>query len=209
MKFIYFFLTIPFYILAIFFVFFNIDNMNVDLIKCRKHLQGLNLILDDETIEILFLAEDHRFQVHYGIDHYAILRAMYSTHIRKEFQGASTIAQQYIRVVTNRYDRSLFRKFREQLLAVLIAYEFDSKLIGTAYLSISFLGSGMNGIEGYLKRNKKLLCELDTLEKIQIVSRLKYPEPLTDKSNWLHKMRIRVGNIHSKIIKRKSLPTSL
>ncbi|MHA3090970.1 transglycosylase domain-containing protein [Acinetobacter brisouii] len=199
MKFIYFFLTIPFYILAKYFVFFNLDSINVDFLKCRKHLQSLNLILDDEIIEILFLAEDHRFQVHYGIDHYAMLRAIYSTHIRKEFQGASTVAQQYVRVITNRYEKSLFRKFREQLLAVLITYEFDVKIIGAAYLNIAFLGSGMKGVDGYLQRKSRLLYELDTLEKIQIVSRLKYPEPLKDKLRWSYKMRIRVENIHSKI----------
>ncbi len=44
MKFLYFFLTIPFYILAKFFVFLNIDNLENDLFKCRKHLQSLNLL---------------------------------------------------------------------------------------------------------------------------------------------------------------------
>ncbi|ATZ67845.1 transglycosylase domain-containing protein [Acinetobacter haemolyticus] len=208
MKFLYFFLTIPFYILAKFFVFLNIDNLENDLFKCRKHLQSLNLLLDDEILEILFLAEDHRSKFHFGIDHYAMLRAIYFTHIRKEFQGASTVAQQYVRVITVRYERSLFRKFREQLLAVLITYEFDVNIIGAAYLNVAFLGSGMNGVSEYMKRKKRLLYELDTSEKIKIVSRLKYPEPLKDKSIWAFKMKIREGNIQSKITKYQSLPSS-
>jgi hypothetical protein len=50
---------------------------------------------------------------------------------------------------------------------------------------------------------------LNTLEKIKIVSRLKYPEPIKNKKIWSCKMKVRVGNIQAKIVKYKSLPTSL
>ncbi|EHU1491159.1 transglycosylase domain-containing protein [Acinetobacter baumannii] len=209
MSFLYFFLTIPFYVLGKIFIFFNLDSLKTDFLKCCNDLKKFNLVLDREIIEILFLAEDHRFNFHYGIDHYAMLRAIYNTHIKKEYQGASTIAQQYVRVITGRYERTLFRKLREQLLAVLITYEFDTKIIGTAYLNIAFLGSGMNGLSGYLRQKKRLFVELETLEKIKIVSRLKYPEPIKDKTRWSLKMRIRVQNIHSKIIKHKSFLNSI
>lgn len=66
----------------------------------------------------------------------------------------------------------------------------------------------MNGVSEYMKRKKRLLYELDTSEKIKIVSRLKYPEPLKDKSIWAFKMKIREGNIQSKITKYQSLPSS-
>lgn len=177
--------------------------------KCYNYLEKLNLVLDDEILEILFLAEDHRSHFHYGVDHYAMLRAIYFTHIKNEFQGASTVAQQFVRVITERYERTLFRKLREQLLAVLITYEFNNKIIGAAYLNIAFLGSGMNGLTGFLIRKRILFDQLDTLEKIKIVSRLKYPEPIKDKKRWSLKMKVRVGNIQSKIVKYKSLPTSL
>lgn len=199
MKLLYFFLTIPFYILAKFFIFFNIQNLRTDLIKCRTHLKSINHILDDEILKILFLAEDHRVQSHYGIDQYAMLRAIYSTHLKKQFQGASTVAQQYVRVITNRYERTIIRKLREQLLAILITYEFNILTIGSAYLDIAFLGSGMMGFKGYLKWKRKDLDELDVRDKIRIVARLKYPEPLKDKENWCNKMNIREGNIYSKL----------
>ncbi|MDH0031204.1 MULTISPECIES: transglycosylase domain-containing protein [unclassified Acinetobacter] len=209
MRILYFFLTTPFYVLGKVFIFFNLDNSNNDFLKCCNYLENLDILLDDEIIKILYLAEDHRSNFHYGIDHYAMLRAIYFTHVRKDFQGASTVAQQFVRVITGRYERTLFRKLREQLLAVLITYEFNTKIIGTAYLNIAFLGSGMNGLTGYLRRKKIFLDQLDTLEKIKIVSRLKYPEPIKDKERWSFKMKVRVGNIQSKIVKYKSLPTSL
>ena len=171
MRILYFLLTIPFYVLGKIFIFFNLDDSNTDFLKCFNYLENLNLVLDDEIIDILFLAEDHRANFHYGIDHYAMLRAIYFTHARKEFQGASTIAQQFVRVITGRYERTLFRKLREQLLAVLITCKFNSKIIGTAYLNVAFLGSGMNGVNGYIRWKQKLLSELDTLDKIKIVSR--------------------------------------
>lgn len=202
MRFIYFLLTLPFYFLARIFLYFNIGNFSLDIRKCRENLNAINFKLDDEILEILFLAEDHRIKLHYGVDQYAMLRAIYVTNFKKEFQGASTVAQQYVRVITNKYERTLIRKLREQLLAVLISYEFDNKTIGVAYLNIAFLGSSMNGINGYLRRKNRLFYELDVLEKIKIVSRLKYPEPLKDKLIWSYKMRIRVGNIQSKIVKK-------
>lgn len=209
MKTLYFFFTIPFYMLGKVFIFFNLDNLNNDFSKCCNYLENLNIALDDEIIEVLYLAEDHRSDFHYGIDHYAMLRAIYFTHVKKEFQGASTVAQQFVRVITGRYERTLFRKLREQLLAVLITYEFNNKIIGTAYLNIAFLGSGMNGLTGFLRRKKILLGQLNTLEKIKIVSRLKYPQPIKNKKIWSCKMKVRVGNIQAKIVKYKSLPTSL
>lgn len=64
----------------------------------------------------------------------------------------------------------------------------------------------MNGLNSYLKW-KKLTYELSTLEKVEIIARLKYPEPLTKNNKWSLKMKIRISNILSKL--EKSLPTSL
>ncbi len=206
MKLIYFLITLPFYILAKLFQIFNVDAFQTDFEKCQKDLSAVHQLIDQEIINILIVAEDHRAFKHFGIDHYAMLRAIYYTKFKNQFQGGSTIAQQYVRVITQRYERKWIRKFREQLLGVLISQKFSIDQISTAYLKIAFLGSGMNGLNGYLKW-KKITHELTTLEKVAIISRLKYPEPLKDKGEWSFKMKIRVGNISSKL--GKSLPTSL
>lgn len=130
-----------------------------------------------------------------------MLRAIYYTHIKNEFQGASTIAQQYVRVISNRYERTLIRKFREQLLAVLITRCFHWEKIATAYINTAFLGSGMYGYDSFLKRKKILEADLSMIDKVRLVARLKYPEPLQDKIRWSSKMRVRVANIQSKIVK--------
>lgn len=206
MKFFYLILTLPFFIFAKIFYKLNLYDLHHDFNECQINLLQVNELFDEEIINILFIAEDHRICKHYGIDHYAMIRALYSTTIRKQFQGASTIAQQYVRVVTKRYERTWIRKFREQLLAVLISSKFSDRQIATAYLKIAFLGSGMNGLNGYLKwKNINHLLSID--EKIAVVSRLKYPEPLKNKERWQSKMIIRTTNISSKL--KKSLPTCL
>lgn len=201
MRIIYFFCTIPFYLCAKFFQLFNILKIEDDLKKCLSDLDNSNKNLDYTILEILSLAEDHRVKFHYGIDHYAMLRAIYYTHIKNEFQGASTIAQQYVRVISNRYERTLIRKFREQLLAVLITRCFHWEEIAAAYINTAFLGSGMYGYDSFLKRKKILEADLSMTDKVGLVARLKYPEPLQDKIRWSSKMRVRVENIQSKIVK--------
>lgn len=201
MKAIYFILTIPFFCLAKIFNIFNILNINNDLNKCITYISRLNLRVDEQTLKVLFVAEDHRVHAHYGVDQYAMLRAIYSTHIKKEFQGASTIAQQYVRVVTSRYERTLIRKMREQLLAILVCRKFDSYKIASAYLSIAFLGSGMNGIEQYQKRKNLRYGHMCMAEKISMIARLKYPEPMLNKGQWSIKLKIRIGNIEKKLMK--------
>lgn len=208
MRILYFLVTIPFYFLARLFQILNLIELNSDLKKCKINLNNINQLVEEEILNILFVAEDHRSSMHFGIDHYAMLRAIYYTKFKNEFQGASTIAQQYVRVITQRYERTWIRKFREQLLAVLICREFNQKQIATAYLEIAFLGSGMNGVDGYLRRKNKKLFHLSIVEKIEIIARLKYPEPLKNKNLWSSKVKIRVSNISLKLTK-KSLPTSL
>ncbi|WP_347473778.1 transglycosylase domain-containing protein [Acinetobacter thermotolerans] len=208
MKVLYFLATIPFYFLAKLFQILNLVEIYSDLKKCESHLNSIHQLVDDEILNILFIAEDHRISRHFGIDHYAMFRAVYYTKFRNQFQGASTVAQQYVRVITERYERTWIRKFREQLLAILICKKFSRKQIATAYLKVAFLGSGMNGIDHYLKKNHKKSFQLSKAEKIEIVARLKYPEPLKNKEIWRYKMKIRINNISCKLAK-KSLPTSL
>lgn len=206
MRMVYFCLTIPFLIVAKLLMVHKNSKFNKDLENINSLIAKTKLDLDNEILHILLVAEDHRVNSHLGIDHYAMLRAIYYTKFKKEFQGASTIYQQLVRVVTGRYEMTWLRKLREQLLAVSISRKFSTEQISTAYLKIAFLGSGMNGLNSYLKW-KKLTYELSTLEKVEIIARLKYPEPLTKNHKWSLKMKIRISNILSKL--EKSLPTSL
>ena len=91
-------------------------------------------------IPYLVVAEDHRSSRHLGIDPVGMLRAFYVRLKKNEIQGASTIEQQFVRVVTNDYEYSLLRKFREQLLAIALTNQRMKSDIARAYLAVAYYG---------------------------------------------------------------------
>ena len=65
-------------------------------------------------------------------------------------QGASTIEQQFVRVMSGRYERSVARKLREQALAIAISRRREKKQVAAAYLSVAFYGSARRGVSGLM-----------------------------------------------------------
>lgn len=135
-------------------------------------------------VEILVVAEDHRFFYHHGVDPVGICRAVIQT-TAGNIQGASTIEQQLIRTITGRYEISLRRKFKEICLALSISHSFEKRDIAVAYLNTAYFGNGFNGIEEALSiRGTDRLGMGQPLSPSLLVSYLKYPNPkrLPDKS---------------------------
>jgi membrane peptidoglycan carboxypeptidase len=126
--------------------------------------------------EILILAEDRKFYSHIGIDILAIIRAIYFNLVGQR-QGASTISQQYIRVLTNNYELSFKRKITEIFLALLLNDLFRKNDIINNYLSVAYFGYDIIGIDkailimGYSKNN------LTIKDAASLIARLKYPQP--------------------------------
>ena len=146
----------------------------------------------------LILAEDHRFLNHFGVDFIAMARAIYSTKIKGVFQGASTIEQQLTRTITARYERTLRRKLREQLLAVLISRKFSKYLIAKCYLENAYFGYGIKGIEVALRRLDN--GEYENFSEF-LVSLLKYPKPKFYSNEWEGKIKNRIAYIKKRYIK--------
>jgi len=86
MKRVYFCLTIPFLFFAKVLILFRTSRFNQDLEKISNLISKTELDLDKEILYILAVAEDHRVNSHLGIDHYAMLRAIYYTKFKKQFQ---------------------------------------------------------------------------------------------------------------------------
>lgn len=126
---------------------------------------------------LLVSAEDHRHGCHPGFDLYAICRAVFRRVISGRREGASTIEQQIVRVLTNRFDPTLRRKFREIMLASLVADHFPKSAIPPIYLTVGYYGWQMNN---YIQACSRLRFQPNNLsldEAAAIVARLKYPEP--------------------------------
>lgn len=188
----YFVATLPYIILSKFAFKFNWWGFKNDVITCSDVAQKFDHIeLSTQLLDTLIIAEDHRNNFHYGIDQISLCRAIYRT-ITGFTQGASTIEQQFVRVSTNRYQRTIKRKLLEQLLAVYLSSYLKKERIAVAYLSIAFYGHGKFGL------NNITSSAVDTLkyeESILIVSRLKYPEPSVKTKRWLVKFTKRNKHI--------------
>jgi len=127
--------------------------------------------------QLLISGEDHRFFRHPGFDIIAICRAIWKRFIWGVREGASTIEQQTVRVITGRYERTLRRKISEIFLATLVTRVISKNEIPAIYLKIAYFGWHMNGFKEACKRQQYKYHSLSLNDAATLVARLKYPEP--------------------------------
>jgi membrane peptidoglycan carboxypeptidase len=127
--------------------------------------------------QLLVSGEDHRSGGHGGFDPIAMLRAAWRWLFFGRREGASTIEQQLVRVLTNRFERTFRRKFREVLLASLLAETFTKTEIAGLYLSVAYYGWRMNSFHDACFRLDFSPATLSLGQAAELVARLKYPEP--------------------------------
>ncbi len=141
-------------------------------------------------------AEDHQFILHEGISIKAIIRAIWSN-IRKLrlAEGGSTITQQLVKNLFFSQKKSFWRKFQEQITALLLEIKLSKKSprdkifeniknpkdkILTAYLNIIYMGqSGSFRIYGFGSAAEyyigKPLSDLDLSECALLAGIIKSP----------------------------------
>ena len=94
--------------------------------------------------------EDRNFKNHHGIDPWGVLRAIWVNMREAGFeQGASTLTQQMVRSLFLSNTKTISRKLKEALYALLIEARFDKRSILEAYLNQVYLGQqGKQSIHG-------------------------------------------------------------
>lgn len=127
--------------------------------------------------QLLVSGEDHRHRYHPGYDTIAICRAIWRKVAYGRREGASTIDQQIVRVLTGRYERTLRRKFREIALAVLVKKEFGSAVLPAIYLRVGYYGWRMDGFKAASVRLGLDPERMSFKEAAELVARLKYTQP--------------------------------
>lgn len=174
----------------------NVCNIRADVESCTEAIDSIAIEAPSIFIDTLIVAEDHRSYLHAGVDPIGIARAMRSyLRRRRASQGASTIEQQLVRVITRRYERTLERKAWEQMLAIAVSRRRSKRRIASAYLGVAFYGSDCIGIEGLRKRCGRNLADCNEYMVRAMIARLKYPEPLRPSLEWLHRHRRRMEYI--------------
>ncbi|WP_459214143.1 transglycosylase domain-containing protein [Pseudonocardia sichuanensis] len=96
--------------------------------------------------EAVLSAEDRSFYSNPGFDLVGIGRAVYNQ-LTGGSGGGSTVTQQYVKVSTGQDDFSLWRKYKEVILAVKITREQTKDEILENYLNTIYWGRGASGIQ--------------------------------------------------------------
>ena len=145
-------------------------------------------------MQLLIAGEDHRFYQHSGVDFFAVGAALYRSILQHHMFGASTINQQLVRVLTNRYERTFKRKVKEILLASLVARAIPKTDIPGIYLSVAYFGWRMNGLVQACQTMGIVLPRMTLRQAAVLVAQIKYPRQA--KSSTVRSSRsIRVPNI--------------
>jgi len=103
------------------------------------------------------------------------------------------------------YERSLRRKFREMLLACLVADIVPKADIPGLYLSVAYYGWRMNGLAEACERLGMDLNLLTEAQAARLVASLKYPEPRFASSARMRKLQVRATYILSRLPRDFSL----
>ncbi len=140
---------------------------------------------------LLVSGEDHRHGRHCGFDLYAICRATWKRVTWQSREGASTIEQQIVRVITKRFEVTVRRKVREILLAALVAESFPKALLPSVYLRVGYYGWRMDGYSQACNSLGLHPKYLSLGQAASLVARLKYPQPRVMPGHRVDQIRCR------------------
>jgi len=134
-----------------------------------------------ELIKVLIAVEDRKFYQHHGVDPRAIARAMVANlRAGATVQGGSTLTQQLIKNYFLSNKRTLWRKFNEVIMALLLEMHYSKDEILESYINEVYLGQdGPRAIHGFGLASQfyfnKSLSELDLNQICTLVSLIRGP----------------------------------
>ncbi len=106
-------------------------------------LADVSQVMQDAVVA----AEDRTFWTNKGIDPKGILRAAFSNAQGNATQGASTITQQYVKLLYLTQQRTLQRKVKEAFLSLKIQQQQSKSQILEGYLNTVYFGRGAYGVQ--------------------------------------------------------------
>jgi len=132
----------------------RIDPARIGSFHPRQHEDRI-LITKEELpamlVRTLIAVEDKKFESHIGLDPLAILRAAFiNLRAGATIQGGSTLTQQLVKNFYLTSEQTLWRKFNEAVMALLLEAHYSKDEILTAYANEIFLGQdGGRAVHGF------------------------------------------------------------
>ncbi|GGF61623.1 penicillin-binding protein 1B [Alteromonas lipolytica] len=161
-------------------------------------------------VKALTLTEDRDFYSHHGVAPLSIIRALLANIAAgRTVQGGSTLTQQLVKNLYLSRERSLERKIKEALMAVIIDARYSKDEIIQAYLNEVFLGqSGDMAVHGFGLASyfyfDRPVYELDETEIAMLVGMIKgpsyynprkYPERAVERRNLVLRLLLEGNEI--------------
>ena len=172
----------------------------------RRHLISIEQVPEHLVLAVL-AAEDHRFFKHYGVDLRGILRALIANLRHGAIrQGGSTLTQQLAKNYFLTPARTLTRKLKEALLAVIIELKYDKKEILEIYLNEIYLGQkgsvAINGVGEaayfYFGKSVKELTLSDAAIMAGLIKAPNHYSPYIDKARSRGRRNVVLQSMHRK-----------
>lgn len=177
-------LSVPYFVASWCLRYLELFGIKADFQRCLHTVDETQPRFPSPLLGALCVAEDHRNEFHFGIDHIGMARAAVAILVSNHIEGASTIEQQFVRTITGRYERTFWRKLREQVLAVSLCLARPKHEIMSAYLANAYYGVGLTGSEGLTKILFQYGSDLSLEMAVHAVSHLKYPRPEPVTNAW-------------------------
>ncbi len=135
--------------------------------------------------DAVIAVEDHRFYLHPGIDPIALGRATFNNiSAAGGTQGGSTLTQQLARTLYLSNQRTLGRKAKEAVLALMLELFLSKRQILELYFNRVYLSGGVYGVEAMSRRTfGKAAADLTLAEAALIAGIIRAPAAY---SPWAH-----------------------
>ncbi len=132
--------------------------------------------MPQDVKDAVVAAENRTFWSDNGIDVKGIVRAVFNNASGNATQGASTITQQYIKILYLTQERSYTRKLKEAILSLKLGRDTSKQQILEGYLNTIYFGRGAYGIQAAAEAFfDKPAAELDLKESAALASIINNP----------------------------------
>ena len=143
--------------------------------------------MPDTIKDAVVAAENQTFWTDSGIDFKGIARAVFNNASGGSTQGASTITQQYVKVLYLTQEQSYKRKLKEAILALKLQQQISKTELLANYLNTIYLGRGAYGIEAaaqaYFDKPAKKLTLRESAVLASVINNPSLFDPANGKEN--------------------------